>query len=95
MDTASYVEISGSLSLTTTGIAFCARPTDFPSAHTLGLAFCSIKGRERESSIFMKTEAWTLLSISLPKSGKGDSGTIRKLCENSTESQLQLKEQLK
>ena len=43
-----------SLSLTTTGIAFCAQPTDFPSAHTLGFTFCSIKGREREGSIFMK-----------------------------------------
>ena len=72
----------GSLSLTTTEIAFCARPTDFPSVHTLGFTFCSIKGREREGSIFMKTEAWTLLSISLPKRGEGDSGTIRKSCEN-------------
>ena len=45
--------------------------------------------------IFMKTEAWTLLSISLPKRDEGDSGTIRNSCENSTESQLQLKEQLK
>ena len=81
---------SGSLSLTTTGIAFCAQPTDFPTAYTLGLTFCS--GREREGSVFMKTEAWTLLSISLPKRDKGDSGTIRNLCENSTESQLQHKE---
>ena len=78
----------GSLILTTTGIAFCAQPTDFPSAHTLGFTFCSIKGKEREGSIFMKTEAWTLLSISLPKSSEGDSGTIRNSCENSTESQL-------
>ena len=45
-----------------------------------------------EGSIFMKTEAWTLLSISLPKKGEGDSGTIRNSCENSTESQLQDKE---
>ena len=88
MDTASYVEISGTLSLTTTGIAFCAQPTDFPSAYTLGFTFCSIKGREREGSIFMKTEAWTLLSIFLPKRGEGDSGTIKNSCENSTESQL-------
>jgi len=36
----------------------------------------------------MKTEAWTLLSISLPKRGEGDSGTIRNSCENSTESQM-------
>ena len=43
----------------------------------------------------MKTEVWTLLSISLPKTGEGDSGTIRKSCENSTEPQVQLKEQLK
>ena len=82
----------GSLSVTTTGIAFCAQRTDFPSAHTLGFTFCSTKGREREGSIFIKTEAWTLLSISLPKRGEGDSGTIRNSCENSTESQLQDKE---
>ena len=44
MDSASYVEISGSLSLTTIGIAFCARPTDFPSAHTVGLHFVQLKG---------------------------------------------------
>ena len=84
----------GSLILTTTEIASCAQPTDFPSAHTLGLTIFSIKGRGRVGSIFMKTEAWTLLSISLPKRGEGDSGTIRNSCENSTESQLQLKEPL-
>ena len=94
MDTASYVEINGSLSLTTTGIAFCAQPTDFPSAHTLGFTFCSTKGREREGSIFMKTEAWTLLNISLPKRGEGDPGTIRNSCENSTEFQSQLTEKI-
>ena len=71
-----------SLILTTTGIAFCAQPTDFPSAHTLGFTFCSIKGRKKEGSIFMKTEAWTFLSISLPKRGEGDSDTIRNSCEN-------------
>ena len=75
----------GSLSLTTTGIAFCAWSTDFPSAHTLGFTFCSTKGGEKKGSIFMKTEAWTLFSISLPKRGEGDSGTIRNSCENSTE----------
>ena len=80
--------------LETTGIAFCARPTDFPSAHTLGLAFCSIKGRERKGSIFMKTEAWTLLNTSFPKRGEGDSGTIRNSCENSTEFQSQLTEKI-
>ena len=61
-----------SLGLTTIGIATCARPTDFPSAHTLGFTLFSIKGGEREASIFMKTEAWTLLSISLPKRGERD-----------------------
>ena len=81
----------GSLSLTTTGIAFCAQLTDFPSAHILGCTFCSIKWRGREGSIFIKTEAWNLLSISLPNKGEGDSGMIRNSCENSTESQLQLK----
>ena len=40
----------------------------------------------------MKTEAWTLLSISLPKRGEGDPGTIRNSCENRTESQSQLTE---
>ena len=34
-----------------------------------------------EGSIFMKTEAWTLFSIFLPKRGEGDSGTIRNSCE--------------
>ena len=82
----------GSLSLTTTGIALCAQPTDFPSAHTLGFTFCWTRGREREGSIFIKTEAWTLLSISLPKRGEGDFGMIRNSCESSTESQLQDKE---
>ena len=62
----------------------------FPSAHTLGFTFCSINGMEREGSIFMKIETWTLLSRSLPKSGEGESGMIRNSCENSTESQLQL-----
>ena len=86
----------GSLSLTTTGIVFCGQPTDFPSTHTLGLfTFCSTKGREREGSIFMKTEAWTLLSISLPKMGEGDFGTIRNTFENSTGSQLLLRGWLK
>ena len=56
-----------SLSLTTTGIASCARPTDFPSAHILRFTFYSIKGGEKDASIFMKTKAWTLLSMSLPK----------------------------
>ena len=71
------------LSLTATGIAYFAWPADFPSSYTLGLLFCSIKWRERKGSIFMKTEAWTLLSISLPKRGEGDSGMIRNSCENS------------
>ena len=42
----------------------------------------------------MKTEAWTLLSISLPKRGEGDSGMIRNSCENSTESQSELTEKV-
>ena len=49
----------GFLSLTTTGIAFCAQPTVFPSTHTLGFTFCSVHGRESRASIFMKTEAMT------------------------------------
>lgn len=31
---------------------------------------------KREGSIFMKTEAWTLLGISLPRTVEGDSGMI-------------------
>ena len=42
---------SGSLSLTTTGIAFCAQPTDFPTAYTLGLTFCSGRERERKGGL--------------------------------------------
>ena len=42
----------------------------------------------------MKTEAWTLLSIPLFKTGEGDSGMIRNSCENSIESQFQLRGQL-
>ena len=42
----------------------------------------------------MKTEAWTLLSISLTKKGEGDSGMIRNSCENSTESQSELIEKI-
>ena len=75
-----------------TEIAFYAQPTVFPSGHIVGFTFCSINGREREGTIFMKTEAWTLLSISLPIRGEGDSGTIRNSCDNSTESQLQLRD---
>ena len=92
MATAAYVEISVVFELDNFRNAFCAQPTDFPSAHTLEFTFFSIKRREKEGSIFIKTEAWTLPSISLLKRGERDSGTIRNLCENSTESQLQLKE---
>ena len=67
----------------------------FPSVHTLEFTFCSINGRERASSIFMKTEAWTLFRISFPRRGEWDSGKIRNSWQNSTESQLQLKEWLK
>ena len=41
----------GSLSLTTTGIAFCARPTDFRSAHTLGFTY-SWKQRHGLCSVY-------------------------------------------
>ena len=93
MDTASYVEISGSLSLTTTGIAFCAQPTDFPSARTLGFTFCSIKGKEREGSIIMKSMRHGPCSVY--PSPKGVRETLARSetqkigrSENSTESQL-------
>ena len=39
----------------------------------------------------MKTEAWTLLSISHPRRGEGDSGTIRNSWENSQSSTCSLK----
>ena len=54
-----YGNTCGSLSLATTGKAFCAQPTVFPSTHTLEFTFCSVPGRERGASIFMKIEAWT------------------------------------
>ena len=60
------------------GTAFVLDPA-FPSADTLGLIFYSVNGRERVNFIYMKTEAWTLLSIFLPRRGEGDSGTIRTL----------------
>ena len=85
----------GSLSLIMTGTAFCAQSTIFPLVHNLGFTFCSINGKERAGSTFMKTEAWILLSISLPRRGEGDSSMIRNWWENSTESQLQLKGWLK
>ena len=85
----------GSLSLLTTGTDFCIWSTVFPSVYTLGFTFYSINGRERESSIFMKIKAWILLSISFPKMGERDSGTIRNLCAKGTESQLQFRGQLK
>ena len=81
----------GSLSLIMTGTTFCAQSTIFSSVHNLGFTFCSINGKERAGSVFMKTEAWTLLSISLPRRGEGDSVTTRNSWENNTESQLQLK----
>ena len=89
-----YGNMCESLSLTSTGIAFCVQPR-FTLAHTLGFIFCSTNGRERESSICMKTKAYTLFSISLPRRGEGDFSTIRNLWENSTESQSQLKGWLK
>ena len=70
----------GSLSLIATGIAFCAWPTVFTSAHTLAFTFSSVI---RAGSIFMKTEAWTLFSISLPRRGGRSSGTVRNVWENS------------
>ena len=85
----------GSLSLIMTGTAFCAQPTVFPLAHTLGFTLCWINGRKREVSIFMKIEAWTLLSIIPPQKGWESLRTIRNSWENSPESQLQLKGWLK
>ena len=49
-------------------------PQFFHQPTLLVLHFVQLK---RAGSIFMKTEAWTLLSISLPRKGEGDSGTIR------------------
>ena len=60
-----------SLSLITTGTAFFVQPTVFPWAHTLGFTLCSINGRERKVSVFVKIEAWTLLSIIPPQNGRG------------------------
>ena len=85
----------GSLSLITTGTAFCAQPTVFPLAHTLGFTLCSINGREREVSTLMKIKAWTLLSIIPPQKVWERLRTIRNSWEKSPESQLQLKGWLK
>ena len=67
-------------------------PPFFSSVHNLGFTFCSINGKERAGSIFMKTEAWSLVSISLPKRDEGDWHYQNLMRKNSTESQLQLKE---
>ena len=60
-----------------TGTVFYVQPTVFPSAHALIFTFCSVSERERPSSIFMKTEAWILLSIFLPRRSEGDPSTFR------------------
>ena len=59
-----------SLRLTPTEIAYCAQQEIFHQPifqDSLFFFFFSAKVRQRESFIFMKTEAWTLLSISSPK----------------------------
>ena len=67
------------------GTDFYARPTVFPPPTLQNLHFVQLK---RVGSIFMKTEAWTLLSISLPRKGEEDFGMMRNSCENSTGSQI-------
>ena len=71
--------------------AFVLDPV-FPSADTLGFIFYSINGRERVNFISMKTEAWTLLSIFLPRKGEGDSGTIRTLQKTTQSPSCRLKD---
>ena len=95
MDTASYVEISGSLSLTTIGIAFCAWPTDFPSAHTLAFTVCSTKGRERGGLHIYENRGMDLVLYIPPQKGWGRLWHNLALCKNSTESHLQLRGWLK
>ena len=68
------------------GTAFVLDPV-FPSADTLGFIFYSINGRERVNFISMKTEAWTLLTISLPRRVR-ETLVRSETQENSTESQL-------
>ena len=75
-----------------TGTVFCAQLIVFPSVHTLEFTFCSINGRERASSIFMKTEAWTLFSISFARRGEWNSGKIRNSWENSKSPNCSLKD---
>ena len=81
----------GSLSLTSPGITFCVQPSFYISPYSRIYILFNQWERKR---IFMKTEACSLLSIYLPKRGEGDSGMIRNSCENSTESQLQLRGKL-
>ena len=61
-----------SLSLKTTGAAFCVWPTVFPSANIVEFTFCSTDRTERTGSIFLKTEAWSFFSISLLRRYEGD-----------------------
>ena len=87
-----YGNMCESLTLTSTGIAFCVQPSFYISSHSRIYILFNQWERKR---IFMKTEACSLLSISLPQRGERDSGMIRNSCENSTESQLQISRQLK
>ena len=73
------------MSLIKTGIAFCAQHTVFPSAHTLRFTFCLTNGRERESSICAKTEAWTLFSIFSPE-GVRETSSQSETCEKTAPS---------
>ena len=61
------------MSVIRTGTAFYTRPTVFLSPTLYNLHFVQLK----EGSKFMKTEDWTLLSISLPRKGEGDFGMMR------------------
>ena len=57
----------GSLSWTTTGIAFCAQPTDFPSALTLGFTFSSLKGEKGKTPYSWKERHVTCSVYLSPK----------------------------
>ena len=57
--------------------------TQFFHQPTFGFTFYSTNGREGAGSTFVKTEAWNLLSISLPRRGEGDSSVNGNSGENS------------
>ena len=81
----------GSLSLKTTGTTFCVQPT-VPSAHTLGITFCSVK---MSRFCIYENRGLDLVQYISPQKGWERHWYNQKPRENSTECQLHLREWLK